>query len=373
MACKPRCDPANESVVSELKNFELAFFGAIQKTCVNGQVVWTLPCNLAQGMACYPREANEGVACYILRLFELFGLVASGAWDVNVQYCERAFVTYGGQGYVALVINQAQQPDLFPAVWELYIAKGADGLNIPSPLTTKGDIWGYDTANNRIPVGPNNTVLIADSAQALGVRWGNVVSVNTASSLGTGEPVYAGTVGNDFQFKSLVAGTGVTMSSTGSEVTINSSAVGNIIILQDQKTAGTAGGTFTSGAWRTRVLNTEVVDTGGDCTLAANQFTLAAGTYRVEATAAANQVNGSGMRIQNITDATTAVDGMSAYAQAGADNNIMAFLYGRFTIAVSKTFELQHICETTRATNGFGFQSTVLPMEIYATVTLIKE
>lgn len=228
MACKPRCDPANESVVSELKNFELAFFGAIQKTCVNGQVVWTLPCNLAQGMACYPREANEGVACYILRLFELFGLVASGAWDVNVQYCERAFVTYGGQGYVALVINQAQQPDLFPAVWQLYIERGATGPAGPpgasSPLTTKGDIWGYDTADNRIPVGTDGDVLTADSSQALGVIWAPAPpSADTASNLGTGEGVFASKVANDFQFKSLVAGTNVSLSSTGTEITIDAS------------------------------------------------------------------------------------------------------------------------------------------------------
>lgn len=40
-----------------------------------------------------------------------------------------------------------------------------------SPLTTKGDIWGYDTGNNRIPVGSNGQVLTADSTQTLGVKW----------------------------------------------------------------------------------------------------------------------------------------------------------------------------------------------------------
>lgn len=41
----------------------------------------------------------------------------------------------------------------------------------PSPLTTKGDLYGYDTDNNRIPVGTDSHVLTADSAQALGVKW----------------------------------------------------------------------------------------------------------------------------------------------------------------------------------------------------------
>jgi hypothetical protein len=40
-----------------------------------------------------------------------------------------------------------------------------------SPLTTKGDIYGFDTVNNRIPVGTDGQVLTADSTQTLGVKY----------------------------------------------------------------------------------------------------------------------------------------------------------------------------------------------------------
>ena len=40
-----------------------------------------------------------------------------------------------------------------------------------SPLTTKGDLFGYSTVDARIPVGTNGQVLTADSAEALGVKW----------------------------------------------------------------------------------------------------------------------------------------------------------------------------------------------------------
>src|SRR5690349_5693568 len=40
-----------------------------------------------------------------------------------------------------------------------------------SPLTTKGDVWGFSTTDARIPVGTNGQVLTADSTQALGVKW----------------------------------------------------------------------------------------------------------------------------------------------------------------------------------------------------------
>jgi len=40
-----------------------------------------------------------------------------------------------------------------------------------SPLTTKGDLYGYSTTNARVPVGTNGQVLTADSTAATGVAW----------------------------------------------------------------------------------------------------------------------------------------------------------------------------------------------------------
>jgi len=40
-----------------------------------------------------------------------------------------------------------------------------------SPLTTKGDIWGYGPGDTRVAVGANGTILTADSTQASGVKW----------------------------------------------------------------------------------------------------------------------------------------------------------------------------------------------------------
>jgi len=40
-----------------------------------------------------------------------------------------------------------------------------------SPLTTKGDLYGYSTVDARVAVGTNGTVLTADSTAATGVAW----------------------------------------------------------------------------------------------------------------------------------------------------------------------------------------------------------
>lgn len=42
-----------------------------------------------------------------------------------------------------------------------------------SPLTTKGDLFTWDTGNARLPVGTNGQVLTAQSSQATGLQWAN--------------------------------------------------------------------------------------------------------------------------------------------------------------------------------------------------------
>ena len=62
---------------------------------------------------------------------------------------------------------------------------GTGGGGTTSPLTTKGDLWVYTTTNARLPVGSNNQVLIADSAQASGVKWGTLAGSGDVSKVGT--------------------------------------------------------------------------------------------------------------------------------------------------------------------------------------------
>lgn len=45
-----------------------------------------------------------------------------------------------------------------------------------SPLTTKGDLYGYSTTGARVPVGTNGQVLTADSTAATGVAWATAAS-----------------------------------------------------------------------------------------------------------------------------------------------------------------------------------------------------
>lgn len=56
--------------------------------------------------------------------------------------------------------------------WQI-VADSGEGGGESSPLTTKGDLHTYDTADARLPVGADNEVLIADSGEPTGLRWGS--------------------------------------------------------------------------------------------------------------------------------------------------------------------------------------------------------
>lgn len=61
-----------ESVPSLIGNLIYALYGVINKTIVNGRVVWDIPCdpNNTTEVEQIPREEGEGLLCYLLRLFE---------------------------------------------------------------------------------------------------------------------------------------------------------------------------------------------------------------------------------------------------------------------------------------------------------------
>ncbi len=62
-----------------------------------------------------------------------------------------------------------------------------------TPLTTKGDLFGYNTADARIPVGTNGQVLTADSAQALGLKWADAAGGGSSPFAQNGSTLTAAT------------------------------------------------------------------------------------------------------------------------------------------------------------------------------------
>lgn len=141
------------------------------------------------------------------------------------------------------------------------------------------------------------------------------------------------------------------------------------IILEDQQAQNTAGGTFNSGADRTRVINTEVYDPLGLCSIASNQFTLLAGKYYIEWSAPAVLVDAHQSFLYNVTDTAEVKRGTSEYASSTDLAASRSFGNAVVTITASKAFEIRHRCVTSRATNGGGSPAN-FGTEVYTIVRI---
>jgi len=144
------------------------------------------------------------------------------------------------------------------------------------------------------------------------------------------------------------------------------------VCLRDQKTQNTSGGDFTSGGWRTRDLNDEHADPEGICTLLANQFTLAPGTYRAVISCPAYRVNGHQARLLNVTGPAVLLLGTSERAYNGDRTTARSTIQGRFTVEAAQTLEIQHRCRQTFAGEGFGWPCNLAP-EIYTVAEFWRE
>ncbi len=152
----------------------------------------------------------------------------------------------------------------------------------------------------------------------------------------------------------------------------------NQIIVYEQLPSSSNGGTFNAGAWRNRPLNTLhylrnspswIVFNGG-----LNRFNITPGTYYVEASAPAFQVDRHQTRLRDNTGTATLVVGSNETADSGAVQT-RSFLKGVFTLGASSLVQLQHRCETTQANSGFGrgsFWPNDVEVEIFAMCRIVK-
>jgi hypothetical protein len=145
------------------------------------------------------------------------------------------------------------------------------------------------------------------------------------------------------------------------------------MLVQHQTAQGVTGGNSSAGI-QTRPLNTVVANTITGASLASNQVTLPAGTYRVQCVAAAFHVNSCKIAIYNVTDAAYIQQGMSVNGESTLTDLMTSeiSLQGRFTLSGTKVIEMRQYTEVA-ATNGLGSPVNSMGVEVYASLEIIKE
>jgi hypothetical protein len=222
---------------------------------------------------------------------------------------------------------------------------------------------------------PDDTALVKDGASA-------IRSLGTSVDTTTKNLNPSTTLG-DIEYRSSTANTNTRLAigSTGNVLTVAggvptwAAPAGSglqVFSAHDSKTSGTDAGTFTSGGWRTRAFNTQLQNTITSASLSADQITLPAGTYYLDASAPAFQTSSNNLRWYNITDSASVAVGTNSYSQYQTDVMMNASLRCTFTIAATKVFELQHYGAVTKNTSGFGVGGGLGYNEIYAQISIIK-
>lgn len=293
-------------------------------------------------------------------------------WNPNVSYALGASV-YGSDGM-------------------LYFSLVASNLN-NNPVTDTADTnWRAADQDRSADAGGTVDAITATFIPAVGAlkdglvlrlkaSGANTVTAPTFSPNGLtardivkngGQPLSAGDIAGDGHELILVYDLANTQWELLNPAVSSALSTGSLLHIEDQKPTNTQGGTFTSGAFRTRDLNTVLVNSIAGASISSNQVILPAGSYWVESSHPVFRVSRHGAKLRNITDGSDALIGSSE--DAADTNNVgnRSFIAGLVTIASQKTFEFQHRCRTSQNNFGFGNSVDFGNPEVYSIVKIWK-
>lgn len=150
--------------------------------------------------------------------------------------------------------------------------------------------------------------------------------------------------------------------------------IGGVVVLMEEQTSGTAGGSFPANTWSVRALNQKKYDTYslGSLNTVTNQFTLTPGVWSIRAETPAYGVGKHQCRIFNITKGSVVNYGDSSYSSTSNSSISVAVGIVSITPGTAETFQIEHRCEVTKFTDGFGIPSNFGNTEVYTIVTCTK-
>lgn len=223
----------------------------------------------------------------------------------------------------------------------------------------------------------------SDAAGARGqLGVGNVGTMNTATQVLDNVSTTRGTVlyrgaSNWLALSPGTSGNVLVTGGAGADPSWvrNSGGVPDVII-EDQKSSGTNGGSASEDVWTTRTLNTLYRNQGSLATLSSNQFTLPPGTYYITAKSPFYYLGGTArIRLYNVTDSSVERLGYNGQMSGGTSpdrpDTTYLTLDAIVTITGTKAFRIEYYVDNfaRTTTENLGF-ATGLGTELYTNVSI---
>lgn len=294
-------------------------------------------------------------------------------------YAQYAVVKYSGDLYISLAAANTALPSdatkwaLLPTPARI---QGAFNSSAVAAGTADALTGAFSPAIAALPAAPGTLSVLVRAGSANTTTTPTFKADGTTAKTivkGNNQPLAAGDIAGAGHWLDLQYDATLDKWILQNPATPITAPVTGYMLVQDQKANGTNGGSSSAGVQQ-RTLNTVVANTISGASLASNQVTLPAGTYRVRG----YSVNASGQMSQswlkNVTDTTIAAFGASSAGyNATVFPTMVSEFEGRFTIASAKVFDIQHFSTAAVATTGLGRAVSSGNIEIYASVQIVKE
>lgn len=292
---------------------------------------------------------------------DVIGVEWQGSWVTATDYAVNDLVFNTDSTYICVVAHTSGTfaTDYAANKWELFatasqaisgiglqIVEAADATEVQQIINTEVgvDVQAFDAA-------------LADIAAITFVQ-GDILYQNATDLVA----LAAGTAGQVLQTGGAAANPSWTYDPFKSQ----------LLHVREEQAANTAGGTFTSGSFVQRTLNTSKTNEITGASLASSTITLPAGTYFIEAMSPAHACDSHVAKLRNTTDNSDTIIGQSAYSNSTNGMTTFSNIKGRFTIAGAKDFQIQHRCTTTKSGNGLGAVTNFAVAEVYTEVLIWK-
>jgi len=321
------------------------------------------------------------------------GTLVAGATGITIQNGENAFIWWNGTNWVVTGTFTTRYVNPSGALNQPNVWAAQNTYNGPIaykeyaiPVSSGNATWDMTQGPNASLTITGATTLLAPVNPAIGFG-GRLRIVNTTGNILTFASAYAlpdGTVplidiaagATTILDYSVIATSGVGYILTWESL----SKKGPHVIIEDQKSSGTAAQTLTSAADNQRNLTALVQNYGGLSSLVSNQFVLPAGKHSMSfwtSILGPNETSGSHYRasIHNVTDNTLAIQGNTVSTGVHFDTSGSTDIVlnsngsGIITIAATKTFELRTYSNVA-ATGGVPLSTG--SVEVYAHVEITK-